>query len=58
MDRIAAAEAAAVAEIRNAAAEIATAATRAVLAQNLDAEAGAALVDKAIADLPRVLRAA
>jgi F-type H+-transporting ATPase subunit b len=58
MDRIAAAEAAAVSEIRSAAAEIATAATRAVLAQNLDAAAGAALVDNAIADLPRALRAA
>jgi F-type H+-transporting ATPase subunit b len=58
MERIAAAEAAAVAEIRSAAADIATAAARTVLAENLDATAGAALVDSAIAALPRALRAA
>jgi F-type H+-transporting ATPase subunit b len=43
---------------RIAAAEAATAAARQVIAQSLDAEGGAALVDAAVADLPRALRAA
>jgi F-type H+-transporting ATPase subunit b len=58
MDRIAAAEAGAVADVRNAAAEIAVTAAREVLATNLDAKADAALIDRAVADLPRALRAA
>ena len=58
MDRIAAAEAGAVAEVRSAAAEVATAAARDVIAERLDAEADAALIDRAVADLPRALRAA
>ncbi|MFZ4406082.1 MAG: F0F1 ATP synthase subunit B [Paracraurococcus sp.] len=57
MDRIAAAEAGAVAEVRQAAAEIATAAARNVIAQGMTAEADAALIDSAVADLPRALRA-
>lgn len=58
LDRIAAAEASAVADVRNAAAEIAGAAARAVLAETLDANADAALVDSSLADLPKALRAA
>ena len=58
MDRIAAAEASALAEVRHAAAEIATAAAREVIATRLDAGADAAMVDRAVADLPRALRAA
>jgi F-type H+-transporting ATPase subunit b len=58
MDRIHAAEAGALAEVRNAAAMIATAAAREVIAQNLDAAADAKLIDAAVADLPRALRAA
>jgi F-type H+-transporting ATPase subunit b len=58
MDRIAAAEASALTEVRNAAAEVATAAARSVIAERFDATADAALVDRAIGDLPRALRAA
>ncbi len=58
MDRIAAAEAGAVAEVRNAAAEVAAIAARDVIAQTLDAKADAKLIDQAVADLPRALRAA
>ncbi|MBX9593094.1 MAG: F0F1 ATP synthase subunit B, partial [Roseomonas sp.] len=58
MDRIAAAEAGAVTEVRNAAAEIAIIAAREVLAQTVDAQADAALIDAAVADLPRALKAA
>jgi F-type H+-transporting ATPase subunit b len=58
LDRIAAAEAGAVAEVRNAAAEIAAVAAREVLSQSVDATADAALIDRAVADLPRALRAA
>ena len=57
MDRIAAAEAGAVTEVRNAAAEIATAAARSVIADRLDAAADAKLIDQAVADLPKALRA-
>ncbi|NOG71685.1 F0F1 ATP synthase subunit B [Roseicella sp. DB1501] len=57
MDRIAAAEAGAVAEVREAAAEIATAAARRVIADRVTAEADARLIDSAVADLPRALRA-
>lgn len=58
MDRIHAAEAGALAEVRNAAADIAAAAARTVIAEKLNATADAALIDKAVADLPRALRAA
>jgi F-type H+-transporting ATPase subunit b len=58
MDRIHAAEAGALAEVRNAAADIAAAAARAVIAEKLDAKADAALIDKAVTDLPKALRAA
>jgi F-type H+-transporting ATPase subunit b len=58
MDRIASAEAGAVAAVRNAAAEVAAVAARDVLAGSLDAEADAKLIDGAVADLPRALRAA
>lgn len=57
MDRIAAAEASALAEVRNTAAEIATAAARNVIAERMSPAADAALIDKAVADLPRALRA-
>ncbi len=55
IDRIAAAEKAAVDDIRTMAAEIATAATRDVLAKGLTAEADARLVDTAISQLPSAL---
>ncbi len=58
MDRIHAAEAGAVAEVRAAAADIAAAAARTVIAERLDVQADAALIDQAVADLPRALRAA
>ncbi|EFH09676.1 F0F1 ATP synthase subunit B [Pseudoroseomonas cervicalis] len=58
MDRIAAAEAGAVAEVRQAAASIAASAAREVIATTLDATGDAKLVDQAISDLPRALRAA
>ena len=57
MDRIAAAEASALTEVRNVAAEIATAAARNVIAEKMTPAADAALIDKAVADLPRALRA-
>lgn len=57
MDRIAAAEASALAEVRNTAAEIATAAAHNVIAERMSPAADAALIDKAVADLPRALRA-
>ncbi len=58
MDRIASAEAGAIADVRNTAAEIATAAARAVISQQLDANADAQLIDRAVAELPSALRAA
>ena len=58
LDRIASAEAGAVAEVRNTAADIATAAARAVISQQLDAYADAQLIDRAVAELPNALRAA
>lgn len=54
-DRIAQAEAKATAEVRAVAVEIAIAATRQLLQDNLDAERGARLIDAAISDLPRRL---
>jgi F-type H+-transporting ATPase subunit b len=58
LDRIAAAEKAAVDEVRNAAAEVATVATRDVIARTLSGDADARLVDQAISQLPTALRAA
>lgn len=58
MDRIAAAEKAAVDEVRITAAEVATAAARDVISQTLTAEADSRLVEQAIGQLPAALRAA
>jgi F-type H+-transporting ATPase subunit b len=58
MDRIAAAEKAAVDEVRQTAAEVATVAARQMLADGLTAEADAGLIDHAIGQLPAALRAA
>jgi len=58
MERIQAAEASALAEVRNAAIAVAAAAARDVIAEKLDAGADAKLIDAAVADLPKVLRAA
>ncbi len=57
LDRIAAAEKAAVDEVRLAAADVATMAARQVIAEDLTAEADAALVDHAIGQLPAALAA-
>jgi F-type H+-transporting ATPase subunit b len=57
IDRIAAAEKAAVDDVRLAAAEIATTAARQVLAEGLTADADAKLVDQAITQLPAALAA-
>jgi F-type H+-transporting ATPase subunit b len=58
IDRIAAAEKAALDEVRITAAEVATAAARDVLAHGLTRDAGDRLVESAIAGLPAALRAA
>jgi F-type H+-transporting ATPase subunit b len=58
LERIAAAEKAAVDDVRQTAAEIATAAARMVIAEGLGEERENAILDRAIADLPRALRAA
>lgn len=58
LDRIAAAEKAAVDEVRLTAAEVATVATRDVISQTLTGEADARLMDHAIGQLPAALRAA
>lgn len=58
LDRISAAEKAAVTEVRQTAADIAASAARAVISDTLSAEDDAALVDHAIAGLPAALRAA
>jgi F-type H+-transporting ATPase subunit b len=58
LDRIAAAEKAAVDEVRLTAAEVATAATRQMLADGLTSDADAGLIDHAIGQLPAALRAA
>ncbi|HEX2943151.1 MAG TPA: F0F1 ATP synthase subunit B [Rhodopila sp.] len=55
IDRIAAAEKAAVDEVRVAAAEVATTATRQFLAEGLTPEADAKLIDQAITQLPNAL---
>ena len=52
------AEASAIAEVRNTAADIAAAAARTVLAETIDAAADGALIDRSVADLPRALRVA
>ena len=58
LERIAAAEKAAVDDVRRTAADIATQAARMVIAEGLGEEREAAILDRAIADLPRALRAA
>ncbi len=58
LDRIAAAEKAAIDEVRIAAANVAAAAAETVLREHLTADAGTAIVDRAIAQLPAALRAA
>lgn len=58
LDRIAAAEKAAITEMQQTAADIAVHAARAVIAETLSADEDAALQDRAIANLPRALRAA
>lgn len=55
MDRIGAAEKAAVDDVRHAAAEIATAAAQRVLAEGFGAEQDAPLIDRAIQTLPSAL---
>ena len=55
VDRIAAAEKAAVDDVRLAAAEVATTAARQVIAEGLSAEADARLIDHAITQLPSAL---
>lgn len=55
LDRIAAAEKAAVDEVRLTAAEVATSAARSVIAEGLSDAAGAALIDQSIAGLPAAL---
>jgi len=55
LDRIAAAEKAAITDVRHIAADIATQAAEMVIAKDAQSDA---LVDRAIADLPRALRAA
>ena len=54
-DRLAAAEKAAVDEVRHMAAEIATTAARQIIAEGMSAEVGAKLIDSAIAQLPEAL---
>jgi len=58
MDRIAAAEKAAIDDVRMIAADVATTAAREIIRDGLTAEADAALVDRAITVLPAALRAA
>jgi len=55
IDRIAAAEKAAVDDVRLAAAEVATSAARQVLAEELTADADSKLIDQAISQLPAAL---
>jgi len=55
MDRIAAAEKAAVDDVRNLAAEVATAAVRDVISRGLPGDTGTRLIDTAIAGLPTAL---
>jgi F-type H+-transporting ATPase subunit b len=55
LEKIALAESKAKAEVRNTAVDIAVAAVRHILAQNLDAERKSQLIDDAIAELPQRL---
>ena len=55
MEKIAQAEARAVEDVRNAAVDVALAATRELIEKNLDAEKSKALVEDAIKDLPKHL---
>ena len=55
VDRITQAEAEALREVRNAAVDMAIAAARKLIAENLPAEAAAAMIDAAIKDLPNRL---
>jgi F-type H+-transporting ATPase subunit b len=55
LDRIAAAEKAAIDEVRLTAVEIATTAAQQVLAERFGAEADAVLIDRAITNLPSAL---
>lgn len=55
LDKIAQAEARAVEDVRNAAVDVALAATRELIEKNLDAEKSKALVEDAINDLPKRL---
>lgn len=57
IDRIGAAEKAAVDDVRLAAADIATTAARQVMAEGISADADAVLIDQAIAQLPAALAA-
>jgi F-type H+-transporting ATPase subunit b len=58
LDRISAAEKAAISDVRQTAAEIAASVARTVIAETLTAQEDAGLVDHAIAGLPKALRAA
>jgi F-type H+-transporting ATPase subunit b len=58
MERIEAAEKAALEDVRRTAADVATRAAVLVIEQGLGEDAQAAILDRAIADLPRALRAA
>lgn len=55
MDRIAAAEKAAIDEVRIAAADVATAAAKTIIVDSLSTDASNAIVDRAIAQLPQSL---
>jgi F-type H+-transporting ATPase subunit b len=55
MDKIAQAETRAVEEVRNAAVDVALAATRELIEKNLDTEKSTALIEDAIKDLPKRL---
>lgn len=55
LEKIALAESKATAEVRNTAVDVAVAAARQILAQNLDAERKGKLIDDAIAELPQRL---
>jgi F-type H+-transporting ATPase subunit b len=57
MDRIAAAERAAVDEVRFAAADVAAAAAKSIIVESLSADAASGIVDRAIAQLPQALSA-
>ena len=55
LDKVAQAEADALQAVRNAAVDVAIAATRKLLAERMDAAASAGLIDRTIADLPQKL---